>query len=183
MFKQINIIYINILKKEGVFPPLHSLFAGIVISSVVLSGCAATETTNTAKPEKTTAEFQDWVIEDCQLKSRNNQITISTDGHESHQTIRVSLKLPSPPQGPPLISILVAGSYDINQTGRNKNWSFELPNSPFATAQMMAGRVYVVTEYTPEPDYRNPAPQPQTATFGLKELPEALLRLHKKCEN
>ena len=151
----------------------------------LLSGCATTDASPHKTPDVPAARktFEHWHLQYCHLVNQNNGITISTDGTQSHQTLRFRASLPLPARTPPLISLLGVGGQDLKQAGRARNWSFELPNSPFATAQMMAGRVYVVIEYTPVASYRLPTPQPRTATFSMAELPEALLEMHKKCEN
>lgn len=174
IFYNIKLFYINALA---------------IPSLLITAGCSPMPESSTDSPypahhqaeQKNT--FSPWRIEGCRLEAVNNHITLSTDGSESHQTIRVSVSLPHKPQDPPLISLMGIGGMDINQAGRGMNWSFELPNSPYATAQMMADRVYAVVEYTPVPSYRLPTPQPMSATFSLKKLPKALLALHKECEN
>lgn len=159
-----------------------------VIFTASLAGCApqsgglSNSHKNTAATPEKAELFRTWKMDGCRIQAENNHVKISTDGNQSHQTLRMKVKLPQPPQRPPLISILGIGGLDLNQTGRGVNWSFELPNTAYAAAQMMAGRAYIVIEYTPMPTTRLPAPVSVTATFSLQELPKAILALYKKCE-
>lgn len=163
------------------------LISGLATLPVVcLAGCGVQESKKNITPitaPATSQAFDTWRLEKCSLQASNEHITLRTDGNESHETLRLQTRLPQQPQRPPLISVLGIGGVDLNLTGRNKNWSFELPNTPYSAAQMMAGRAYVVVEYTPVPTTRLPTPGPVTATFSLKQLPKAVLRLYEKCEN
>ena len=157
----------------------------ILTAALLLSGCGSIKA-GTQSPQHATKKqekFQDWRLDGCHLINKNGSLTLRTDGTESHQTLRLALHLPHAPQNPPHISVLGVPSRDLELAGRRKNWSFELPKTTYATAQMMADKAYVVVEYTPQTTYKKPTPQRKSSVFSLKELPHALLALYKHCED
>ena len=155
----------------------------IVPAVWLLSGCGSTKS-DTPSPEHFTNKQQnlhEWRLDGCQLVNNQTSITLLTDGTQSHQTLRLALHLTNTPQEPPLISVLGVPTRELKLAGRRKNWSFELPTTTYATAQMMANKAYVVVEYTPQPTHKKPTPKPNNTVVSLKGLPHALLALYKRC--
>lgn len=176
IFKKIN------RRRQTLTSQRCSLSLSILLCIFCLIGCATQQQTLYQLDEVILKQtFKDWDVKECHLINQKEHATLKTDGTESHRTIRFLMVLNHVPQEPPLITLIGLGGENLNMGGRNKTWSFEVSNTPYSTAQMLAGDAYLIVEYKPMPTYRKPSPEPLISTFSLEAYPKALLHLYKAC--
>lgn len=167
---------------------LKPLVFGCLAASLLV-GCQTTHQKALEKPdmlpESSTIEHIDeptWVVDDCKVKAEVERTLMQTDGNVSHNTIRMTVQLPEPSQTFLSASLYGVGGFSMNVVGRKANWALELPNTPYAAAQMIRGKTYLFLAYTPEATSYAPAPLEKVIVFPLKELPQALAELEATCK-
>lgn len=164
-----------------------------LVATVALSGCALEQTAtdvgfindsalNSPKTNRITGDISMWQVKGCKATAKKNSVIIETDGRISHNTLRLVAKLPSNANGFPKVSLVGIGGVDINLNGRGYLWSFEIPNTPYATAQMISSRVFFVIEYTPQANAYDPVPRSKKVVIPTSDFPQALVRLADKCK-
>ncbi len=173
----------------------QQLFYSFALATMVtLSGCELNQTKTdigfindsalkASKVNKITGDISTWQVKDCKVTSKKNSVTVETDGSISHNTLRIVTKLPSNVDGFPKISLVGIGGVNINLNGQGYLWSFEIPNTPYATAQMISNRVYFVIEYTPQASSYDPVPRSKKVVVSASGFPQALVKLADKCKS
>ncbi len=154
----------------------------------LLMACQTTHQDTLDKPEfineTSAAEYIDeptWTVNNCKVEAKVDGTRMYTDGTVSHGTIRMTVKLADPSQTFLSASLYGVGGFSMNVVGRKDNWALELPNTPYAAAQMISGKTYLFLTYTPVATSFAPAPLERVTVFPLKELPQALADLEATC--
>lgn len=163
-------------------PTLKGLKAAATfVCLLVLSGCTTPPAPAPEAPQKQPELDGTWHVKDCFAQTMVDHVVMKTDGDVSNNTIRMVVQLPEDPQNYLDVSLLGVGGVDLHVLGRHRNWAFELPNTPYAEAQMITGRTYLLLTYTPVPTSHIPAPAEKTVVFPLKDLPVALAEQESLC--
>lgn len=167
----------------------YKIFATCCFILPLLAGCQSPQHTKLDKPdmlaEESAIEYINeptWIVDGCKVKAEVDRTVLTTDANVSHNTIRMTVKLPEPSQTYLSASLYGIGGVSLNVVGRKDNWALELPNTPYAAAQMISGKTYLFLTYTPERTSYAPSPLERVTVFPLKELPQALADLEATCK-
>lgn len=143
-----------------------------------LSGCASSYQPAKAVPLVAPGpkNYGIWFTADCRLSAARADLTLSTDGRLSHDTLRFVVTSGPALAAPPEIVVWGVGGFDLNIEGRDRTFSFELPYGPREVADMMNDKVFLVFSYKPAG-----ADRALKAVFPARELPEAITELANGC--
>ena len=161
-----------------------SLVVSLAASLASCSTPATLDAPDVVKNTESTIQYIEestWTVLGCKVEATVDNTHMSTDGAFSHNTLRYAVKLPRPSATYLNASLYGIGGVSLNVTGRRNNWSLELPNTPYAQAQMIEGKTYLLLSYTPEATTSTPVPLEKIVVFPLKSLPAALAEREAAC--
>ena len=122
-----------------------------------------------------------WSIEGCKVVGKSADVTLSTDGHLSHQSIHFRMVSDVPLKEAPLLELNTAKftGFDIEGTGRG--FGFEMVYTPKQVSYLLHENAALIVGYQPAYTEADGWYYTYHAMFPTQKLPEMIAKLSKDC--
>lgn len=146
----------------------------------ILSGCAAKNTTTLVKKETNFTEktqYGIWKKHNCNLSARRADTKIKiTDFYAKDKKARVVMLFDDNLAEKPKFKIYGLEDYNIELTGAEDTYSFEIKTDMLDQARMVLDDTFIQVSYR-----LNGMDYYRRSIFSLKEIPQAMLDISKTC--